>query len=134
MDKTNSIIKENKRSDFCDCKRKKDRYEPGDVFFVNLGSPDSHVQGGIRPVIILGASSVLQYSKSLVIQGVPLTTVPKLPKVHVEINEDFLKKSFAMPEQLVTLDVCQIVGYKGRISDKNLLKVKKAVRTQLGLN
>lgn len=114
-------------------KKGTDNLEPGDVYFVDLGEQKNHIQGGVRPAIVLGDSKILQYSKSRIVQIVPLTTVNKLPNVHIEINEVFLHKSYALPEQVTTVDVSQFLNYKGRISNYALLYVKQAVRAQLGL-
>lgn len=136
MDTKDAImLKESKRiyADVKDVLEAKCHYKSGDVLFIDFGTPTTHVQGGVRPAIILGASNILKYDGSPILQVIPLTTCDKFKGVHVEINEKFLKKSFAMPEQLITVDVRQIIGYKGRITKENLKRVKQAVRFQLGI-
>lgn len=127
-----NIYKEKDR--FGACSKESGPLRPGDVYYVNFGPYNKHIQGGERPAIILGISNILRYSKSLIVQVVPLTSKSKFQDIHVKVNANFLKMdSYAVPEQITTINVSDLENFKGRLDQEEFDKVKKAVHRQLGL-
>lgn len=114
----------------------------GDIWFADLGGhPDSSVQGGVRPVIVL--SNNIGNVHADTVNVVPMTRHLKRPELpcHTELNPDFitdkrqlLDTSMVLAEQLTTISKYALRSYAGHISDDvTLEKTGKAVMAQLGM-
>ena len=114
----------------------------GDIWFADLGGhPDSSVQGGVRPVIIL--SNNIGNAHADTVNVVPMTRHLKRPELpcHTELHPDFitdkrqiLDTSMVLAEQLTTISKYALRSYAGHISDAvTLEKIGKAVMAQLGM-
>lgn len=114
----------------------------GDVWFADLGGhPNSSVQGGVRPVIVL--SNNIGNAHADTVNVVPMTRHLKRPELpcHMELHPDFiadkrkiLDTSMVLAEQLTTISKYALHSYAGYISDITILeKIGKAVIAQLGM-
>ncbi len=114
----------------------------GDIWFADLGGhPDSSVQGGIRPVIVL--SNNIGNAHADTVNVVPMTRHLKRPELpcHTELHPDsitdkrqFLDVSMVLAEQLTTISKYALRSYAGHISDAvTLEKIGKAIAAQLGM-
>lgn len=114
----------------------------GDIWFADLGGhPDSSVQGGVRPVIVL--SNNIGNTHADTVNIVPMTRHLKRPELpcHMELHPDFitdkrqlLDTSMVLAEQLTTISKYALRSYAGRITDTAVLdKICKAVMAQLGM-
>lgn len=108
----------------------------GDLYIVVLESvKDSHVQKGIRPVMVV--SSDINNKFSATVNVVPLTaTIKKLNQpTHIVITGYGLaKKSMTLIENIITIDKDRLTpfNYIGRITDEKLLDdINKAIINQL---
>lgn len=112
---------------------------PGDIVLVDFGPAigRSHIQKGRRPAVVLGQPKILADSNTPILQVVPLTTKKKFLPVHTKIY-DFERfglsaTSFAIAEQMQTIDRESVIKKLGHIDDKELLnKIKSCVLQQLG--
>lgn len=114
----------------------------GDIWFADLGShPDSSVQGGIRPVIIL--SNDMGNAHADTVNIVPMTRHLKKPELpcHMELNPDcitdarqLLDTSMVLAEQIMTIGKNHLFNYVGKIADTTVLhRINAAVAAQLGI-
>lgn len=108
----------------------------GDVFWAKLPKlEDSRIQAGVRPVIITSNEMALRYSP--VIQYIPVTTEIKktnLP-VHVGLNNSFFPRpSMALVEQEGCIDKNRLMGKIGTLSEKDMLRIDRAILAQRGIN
>lgn len=107
-----------------------------DIWFANLPTtPGSHVQSGMRPVIVVSNDTANRYSPLISI--VPLTSALKRADIptHTVIHSRFLRcPSMALCEQIMTIDKTRL---KDRIGAVECLHERLAVRhcmqVQLGL-
>ncbi len=109
----------------------------GDVVYVDFGEIDgiTHCQRGLRPAVVLTNKSILEHGNAPIIQVIPISTSNKHKKFHVYLDEEVLSKtSFAMPEQVTTVDLNKVLNIKGHLSETSLLKIKKAVYKQMALD
>ena len=108
----------------------------GDVVYVDFGEIDgTHCQRGLRPAVVLTNRSTLEHGNPPIIQVIPISTSNKHKKFHVYLDEEVLKKhSFALPEQVTTVDLKQVLNVRGHLSETSLLKIKKAVYKQMALD
>lgn len=114
----------------------------GDIWFADLGGhPDSSVQSGVRPVIVL--SNNIGNAHADTVNVVPMTRHLKRPELpcHMELHPDFitdkrqlLDTSMVLAEQLTTISKYAFRSYAGHISDAvTLEKIGQAVMAQLGM-
>lgn len=114
----------------------------GDIWFANLGShPNSSVQGGCRPVIIL--SNNIGNAHADTVNIVPMTRHLKKPELpcHTELTPDcisdkrqFLETSMVLAEQVTTISKYALRNYAGRITDSGVLsRIEQSVAAQLGI-
>lgn len=96
---------------------------------------DSHIQSGIRPVIIV--SNEISNIHSPIVSIVPLTT--NLSRVdmptHIVLHNRYLQKpSMALCEQLMTLDKTRLINKLGAVEGAHQrLAIQHCVQVQLGL-
>lgn len=114
----------------------------GEVWFADLGRhPNSSVQGGCRPVIIL--SNNIGNAHADTVNIVPMTRHLKKPELpcHTEINPEditdkrqLLETSMILAEQVTTISKYALRNYVGRITDSGMIsRIEQSVAAQLGI-
>ena len=114
----------------------------GEVWFADLGKhPNSSVQGGCRPVIIL--SNNIGNAHADTVNVVPMTRHLKKPELpcHTEISPDsisdkrqLLETSMILAEQITTISKYALRSYAGRITDSTVMSaIDTAIIAQLGI-
>ncbi|GIG69356.1 type II toxin-antitoxin system PemK/MazF family toxin [Phytomonospora endophytica] len=81
------------------------RIRPWEVWYVDLGEPVGHEQGGSRPGVVVGSALHCRFPIQMAI-FVPLTTTDRGLTHHVPVfspDSGLAKPSFAMTEQPRTL-------------------------------
>ena len=112
----------------------------GDIWFANLGThPNSSVQSGIRPVIIL--SNDMGNAHADTVNIIPMTRHLKKPELpcHTHLFPDsisdlhqHLDPSMILAEQLTTVSKHALRSYAGHISDADAMnRIETAVIAQL---
>ena len=115
----------------------------GDVWFADLGDhPDTSVQSGCRPVIVISNNIGNSHSDTLNI--LPMTRHMKKPELpcHAALDPDrisdaqqMLDTSMILAEQITTIGKYALKNYVGHINDSQLLNaINTAVAVQLGLS
>lgn len=106
----------------------------GSVYWVDLDEVNPNIptnlQKGVRPAIALGSDISLEHSP--VCTFIPLSTKAKNLPVHIELSDrKFPKKSYALCEQIVTIDR-KNVGHKlCDLTEQEYNLVQKALMYQL---
>jgi len=94
----------------------------------------SSVQGGNRPVVII--SNDICNEVSSVVTVAPMTRQMKklnLP-THAVIDTPDGGQSVVLAEQIMAIDKKHLDNRMGRVKDKDLEKVEKAIKEQLGMS
>lgn len=107
-----------------------------DIWLADLpAAPESHVQSGMRPVIVVSNDTANRYSP--IISIVPLTT--NLARVdiptHTVIRSRFLRSpSMVLCEQITTIDKSCLKERMGAVESLHeRLAIRHCVKVQLGL-
>ena len=114
----------------------------GDIWFASLGNhPNSSVQGGTRPVIII--SNDIGNNHADTVNIVPMTRHLKKPDLpcHTQLDPESvattgrpLDPSMVLAEQLTTISKYALRSYAGHISDDEAMnRIESAVLAQLAL-
>lgn len=110
----------------------------GDMFLIDFGNSDkaTNKQLGVRPAIIVSNDLNNKYSPTIV--AIPISSNMskcKLP-THVRLSctkDGTIKPSFAMAEQIQTVDKTDIIKKLSVVSDATMEAVDAAMMIQLGL-
>lgn len=106
----------------------------GEIWYANLGSPDGHIQGGIRPVLIRSNNTFNLFSP--IVWIIPISSqINKYSPVHVFIERNYengLKKdSIALIEQMKPIGKYQLISRIGKINSSKDAEVKDKINFQI---
>lgn len=104
----------------------------GSVWWVNLGPYSGHIQGGVRPVLVLGNYKSLKYGVTITV--VPITSQIKrldMPGHVLGVNRKSNKPCMALCEQITTVPRESILGPMPYISF-DLGSIDMAIKEELG--
>ena len=110
---------------------KRNEIKRGDIYYVNLPEQNGHVQGGVRPVLIVQNDTGNKYSPTVI--GCPLTTREKkrLPThTHIKAKSD----STCLCEQLMCIDKNMLGDCIGCATENEMESVDMALAISIGLN
>lgn len=104
----------------------------GEIYFADLNPVRGSEQGGIRPVLVIQNDTGNKHSPTIIVA--PITSSlekAKLP-THVEIlGKGLSKNSIVLLEQIRTIDKCRISAHIGRLDNKTMEHIDKAIETSL---
>ena len=107
----------------------------GDLWWVDLGTPMGHEQGGRRPALILSVNPFNRGTADLVVI-LPLTTRAKHIRSHVAVNppEGGLSElSFIKCEDIRSISRARLTERIGLVAPATLRSVETIIRYLLGL-
>lgn len=112
-------------------------YHRGDIVWVDFGDTVGSEQGGIRPAVVIQNEKGNQHSPCLIVAI--MTSKDKKPMVtHVSINpssETGLKRpTTTMMEQVRTIDKSRVIGWSGKLGERMMECIDKAIAASLGLD
>lgn len=106
----------------------------GDIFYANLGSTIGSEQSGIRPVLVVQNNIGNRFSPTIVIIPISSNIAKNNLITHVLLENTRLdKKSIALVEQIRTLDKSRLLNKITTIDNKDLEKVKIAIKENLNI-
>ena len=107
----------------------------GDIYYADLSPVVGSEQGGVRPVLVIQNDVGNKYSPTLIIT--PLTSKAKklAQPTHVIIGKSFglTEYSYALLEQIRTIDRTRLLEYVGHVDESVMVKVDDALRVSLNL-
>ena len=117
-----------------------EKFKRGDIVYVDLGQhPNSSIQSGIRPCLVVSNNINNKYSPNLCV--CPFSGKLKNNPVHVrvkprDVDGYFMKESDCLVEQIVTIDKKKVMSKIGNIPDDSAVmrEINKALSLQLGIN
>lgn len=115
------------------------KIERGDIVIADFGQhPDSSLQDGIRPAVVISNNKANRYSP--VVTVVPLSTriyKKRYLPTHVFINRYYMeglsKNSLALAEQVTSMPVKNIIKKSGYVYPEMMAEITKAIQVQMGM-
>lgn len=107
----------------------------GDIYYADLNPVVGCEQGGIRPVLILQNDIGNRHSPTTIICAI--TGKPKKPlPTHTAIvgAGKFPRESFALLEQIRTIDRTRLRGWVGRLDEQKMEEINQALSISVGLS
>lgn len=111
-------------------------YRRGDIYLVDLGTNIGSEQGGCRPVLLLQNDVGNHYAPTLIVAPVSSRYWKKSKQpTHslIEGIENLSSPSVVLTEQLITIDKMRVMKYLGKVPEKQMQDINKAVKVSLGL-
>ncbi len=106
--------------------------EPGDVLWADLGGGAGREQEGWRPVVVVSAAAHVAHRQGLV-TVVPCTSVERPWRSRVPLRGALRlrRPTFAMTEQVRTIDRSRITGRAGRVDPVCRNEIARTLRRLL---
>ena len=107
----------------------------GDIYYADLSPVVGSEQGGMRPVLILQNDIGNKHSPTVVVAAITSRLEKfKLP-THVKLeSERLVKNSFVLLEQLRTIDKSRLYEYIGKVTERDMKKIEKALLVSVGID
>lgn len=102
-------------------------------YYADLSPVVGSEQGGIRPVLILQNDKTNQNSTTTIVAAMTSQIKNNL-QTHVKVSGHGLKKeSLVLLEQIRTIDKVRLMQYIGRLGDKDMKKIDRALTESLSI-
>lgn len=111
-------------------------YLRGDMYYADLGRGIGSEQEGYRPVIIIQNNTGNKYSPTVIVAAISskVDVKAKLPTHYLLKAENGLElPSLVLLEQLRTIDKRRLETYIGRLDEKHIRKINRALAVSVGL-
>lgn len=107
----------------------------GDVYYADLSPVVGSEQGGVRPVVVIQNNVGNHYSPTVIVAAITSRKKRWMP-TQVKLYKQaagLYKLSFAMLEQVRTIDRKRLIRYMGTLDEQTMAKVDSAIAVSLGL-
>ena len=108
----------------------------GDIYFADLSPVVGSEQGGVRPVLVIQNDVGNKFSPTVIVSAITSQlSKAKLP-THVELSSvqyHLPKDSVVLLEQIRTIDKVRLMQYIGRLGDKDMKKIDRALTESLSI-
>lgn len=113
-------------------------YRRGDIYYADLNPVCGSEQGGKRPVLVIQNNKGNTHSPTLIV-AIITTKLNKKSNhftTHYIIRENpaFTEPSVIMLEQIRTIDKDRVIGYLGKVPQRDMTGIDRALMTSLSLN
>lgn len=107
----------------------------GDIFYADLNPVRGSEQGGVRPVLTIQNDTGNKHSPTIIIAPITSSHIKAKLPTHVEVSGMGLSRcSTILLEQIRTIDKCRFAEYLGRLDDKTMKQIDRAINISLGVN
>lgn len=106
----------------------------GNIYYADLSGATGSEQDGIRPVLIIQNDTGNKFGPTVIVAAITSKEKRSDLPTHVYLSVEFglRESSIVMLEQIRTLDKSRLGRYVGRIDDKTMQSVEKALTISLG--
>jgi mRNA interferase MazF len=111
--------------------------ERGIVVLLSLDPTVGHEQKGVRPCVVVSAPEVIAEQRYPLVCVVPITGTPGEGVLYPSLNpgaSGLGKPSFALIDQLRSVDKRRVTRFLGRVSVDELNSIDEGLRLYLGLD
>ena len=107
----------------------------GDIYYADLSPVIGSEQGGIRPVLIIQNDVGNRYSPTVVVAAITSQIGSKKPlPTHITLDTKLLdKNSIVLLEQIRTIDKSRLGKYIGKLDEKYMKGIGRALLISVGI-
>ena len=110
--------------------------ERGSVVLVDLGPTRGHEQRGLRPCVVVSVAEVVASQRYPLVGVVPLTTRAGKGALYPQVEEGasgLRQASWALTDQVRSVDKRRVVRLVGRVADGELAAIELGLALFLGM-
>jgi mRNA interferase MazF len=111
--------------------------ERGIVVVLSLDPAVGHEQKGVRPCVVVSAPEVIAEQRYPLVCVVPITGTPGKGALYPQLKpgaSGLSKTSFALVDQLRSVDKRRVTRFLGQVSVEELKAIDEGLRLYLGLD
>jgi len=108
----------------------------GDLFYADLTAGVGSEQSGLRPVLIVQNNIGNKYSGTVIVAAITSKTKHKRvisTHVRIQAQNGLARVSYILLEQIQTIDKARLKEYIGKLDDRAIRKVNKALAVSVEL-
>jgi mRNA interferase MazF len=112
------------------------RLQRGSVLRIDLDPSLGQEQRGIRPAVLVSDPAVTDHQRFPLLCVVPITSTEGQGALYPELaagTSGLRKTSFAMVDQLRSVDKERVLRVYGRVTDEEMARIDDGIRLYLGL-
>ncbi len=109
----------------------------GDIYYADLSPVVGSEQGGIRPVLIVQNDVGNRFSPTVIAAAITSQQGKTPLPTHIRLQatgSGLAKDSIVLLEQIRTLDKRRLKEHMGRLDDRSMNRVDRALQVSFGLN
>lgn len=105
-----------------------------EIYYADLNPVIGSEQGGVRPVLVIQNDTGNKYSPTTIVAAITSRQNKANLPTHIEIGEEvFEKDSVVLLEQIRTVDKSRLKEYVGKLDNRTMDRVNKAISISVGL-
>lgn len=111
-------------------------FKRGDIYYADLGNSFGSEQSGTRPCLIIQNNVGNQFSGTVIIAAITSRMSKTKIPTHVSLRESeggLVKNSMVLLEQIRTIDKNRLREHMGRLSEKTMESINRALQISFGL-
>lgn len=109
--------------------------ERGDIYYADLNPVTGSEQGGVRPVLVIQNDTGNRFSPTVIVAAITSNIGKARLPTHIIIDENaLLEKSVVLLEQIRTIDKTRLIKKMGRLNEKDMLRIDKAISVSMGFD
>ena len=105
----------------------------GQIYLADLNPVVGSEQGGVRPVVVIQNNWGNKYSPTIIVAAITSREKRPIP-THARLYANELpRNSYALLEQIRTIDKSRLISYIGRVSYKEINAINEALSVSVDL-
>ena len=105
----------------------------GHIYLANLNPVVGSEQGGVRPVVVIQNNWGNKYSPTIIVAAITSREKRPIPTHARLFANELPRNSYALLEQIRTIDKPRLISYIGRVSYKETNAINEALSVSIDL-
>ena len=105
----------------------------GEIYLADLNPVMGSEQGGVRPVVVIQNDLGNKFSPTIIVAAITSREKRPIPTHARLLANELPRNSYALLEQIRTIDKSRLISYIGRVSDKEIDAINEALSVSIDL-
>ena len=103
----------------------------GQIYLADLNPVMGSEQGGVRPVVVIQNDSGNKYSPTVIVAAITSREKRPIPTHARLFANELPRNSYALLEQIRTINKSRLINYIGKVSDKEIEAINEALSVSI---
>ena len=103
----------------------------GQIYLADLNPVMGSEQGGVRPVVVIQNNSGNKYSPTVIVAAITSREKRPIPTHARLFANELPRNSYALLEQIRTIDKSRLISYIGKVSNKEIEAINEALSVSI---